>query len=161
MRDIHLTSNCRNSEKPMTTFRILLMYSMLIAATTSAADTLQYSTENGAIDGYDPVSYFSDNKAERGSLDISTEWNGTVWRFTTTAHRDAFIEDPQKYAPQYGGYCALGMAHGGGVPTDPEAWTIWEGKLYLNMIKEVSITWRYTPDKLIERADQKWEAMNS
>jgi hypothetical protein len=144
----------------MTRYKALLLLSFLIAATTSAADTLQYSTENGAIDGYDPVSYFTNDQAERGSPDITTEWNDAVWRFTTTAHRDTFIEDPEKYAPQYGGFCALGMAHGGGVPTNPEAWTIWEGKLYLNMIKDVSITWRYTPDKLIERADLKWEVMN-
>lgn len=144
----------------MTRYKALLLLSFLIAATTSAADTLQYSTENGAIDGYDPVSYFTNDQAERGSPDITTEWNGAVWRFTTTAHRNAFIEEPEKYAPQYGGFCALGMAHGGGVPTNPEAWTIWEGRLYLNMIKEVSITWRYAPDKLIERADLKWEAMN-
>jgi hypothetical protein len=144
----------------MIRYKALLLLSFLIAATTGAADTLQYSTENGAIDGYDPVSYFTNDQAERGSPDITTEWNDAVWRFTTTAHRDTFIEDPEKYAPQYGGFCALGMAHGGGVPTNPEAWTIWEGKLYLNMIKEVSITWRYTPDKLIERADLKWEVMN-
>ena len=145
----------------MTRHKVLVLLSFLIAATSSAADTLQYTTENGAIDGYDPVSYFTSDQAERGSPDITTEWNGAVWRFTTEEHRDAFTENPEKYAPQYGGFCALGMAHGGDVPTNPEAWTIWEGKLYLNMIKEVSITWRYTPDKLIERADLKWEAMNS
>ncbi len=144
----------------MTRHKALLLISFLVAATSGAADTLQYATETGAIDGYDPVSYFTDDQAERGSPDITTEWNGAVWRFTTEEHRDAFTENPKKYAPQYGGFCALGMAHGGDVPTNPEAWTIWEGKLYLNMIKEVSITWRYTPDKLIERADLKWEAMN-
>jgi hypothetical protein len=53
------------------------------------------------------------------------------------------------------------MAHGGNVPTNPEAWTIWQGKLYLNMIKDVSITWRYNPDKLTQRADIKWAAMNA
>ncbi len=145
----------------MTRHKALLLLSFLVAATSGAADTLQYTTENGAIDGYDPVSYFTNDQAERGSPDITTAWNGAVWRFTTEEHRDAFTENPQKYAPRYGGFCALGMAHGGDVPTNPEAWTIWEGKLFLNMIKEVSITWRYTPDKLIERADLKWEALNS
>jgi hypothetical protein len=52
------------------------------------------------------------------------------------------------------------MAHGGDVPTDPTAWTIWEDKLYLNMIHEVTTTWRYNPDRLIERASIKWQAMN-
>ncbi len=140
--------------------KAILTIFLLLAGTASLADTLQYATENGAIDGFDPVSYFSENRAERGSSDITAEWNGAVWHFRTIQHRDTFLKDPQNYAPQYGGFCALGMAHGGDVPTNPEAWTIWEGKLYLNMIKEVSITWRYNPDKLIERADEKWQAMN-
>ena len=141
--------------------KAILTIALLLTATTSFADTLQFSTENGAIDGFDPVSYFSEHRPERGLPDITAEWNGALWRFTTVEHRDTFLEDPEKYAPRYGGFCALGMAHGGDVPTNPEAWTIWEGKLYLNMIKEVSITWRYNPDKLIARADKKWEAMNA
>ena len=145
----------------MKMYKVLLPIALLVTATTGLADTLQYATSNGAIDGYDPVSYFTDGEAKRGSLDITTEWNGAVWRFTSAENREAFKENPEKYAPQYGGFCALGMAHGGDVPTNPEAWTIWEDKLYLNMIKEVSITWRYNPGKLIERADLKWEAMNA
>lgn len=137
-----------------------LAIAFVLASGTSMADTPQYSTENGAIDGYDAVSYFVDGRAERGSADITAKWNGAVWRFTSIAHRSMFIEDPEKYAPQYGGFCALGMAHGGDVPTNPEAWTIHEGKLYLNMIEEVTITWRYNPDKLIDRANLKWKAMN-
>jgi YHS domain-containing protein len=113
--------------------KAILTISLLLAGTAGLADTLQYATENGAIDGFDPVSYFSENQAERGSSDITAEWNGAVWHFTTIKHRDTFLKDPQNYAPQYGGFCALGMAHGGDVPTNPEAWTIWEGKLYLNM----------------------------
>lgn len=139
----------------------LLIFSCLLVATGEAADTLQYATADGAIDGYDPVSYFMDERAERGSPDITAEWNGAVWHFASKEHHDAFVENPENYAPQYGGFCALGMAHGGDVPTNPEAWTIYEGKLYLNMIKEVSITWRYNPEKLIPRADAKWKAMNT
>lgn len=133
---------------------------LLATASSSVADTLQYATENGAIDGYDPVAYFVDGKAQRGLPHITTEWNGATWRFVTEEHRVLFSENPEKYAPQYGGFCALGMAHGGNVPTDPEAWTIWEGKLYLNMIQDVTITWRYNPDRLTNRADLKWAAKN-
>jgi len=141
--------------------KILLVLSFLLAATTVDADTLQYATDRGAIDGYDTVSYFTNGRPERGNPNITAEWNGVEWHFVSQEHRDAFIENPQKYAPEYGGFCALGMAHGGGVPTNPEAWTIWNSKLYLNMIDEVRTTWLYSPDKLIERADRKWQAMNS
>ena len=145
----------------MNILKITLLPVLVFAFNISADDTLQYSTGNGAIDGYDPVSYFTDNRAERGSADITAKWNDAVWHFTSKAHRELFIADPEKYAPQYGGFCALGMAHGGDVPTDPEAWTIHAGKLYLNMMAEVSSTWRYNPDKLIERANVKWQAMNN
>ena len=141
--------------KPM-----LLALILSFSAITSQADTLQYATANGAIDGYDPVAYFTDGAASKGSPDITTTWNGAEWRFTSEAHRDAFIADPEKYAPQYGGFCALGMAHGGAVPTDPTAWTIYEDQLYLNMIPAVTITWRYNPDKLVPRADENWAAAN-
>ncbi|MDH3531792.1 MAG: YHS domain protein [Gammaproteobacteria bacterium] len=113
----------------MTFCRTVLFVNLLAATTLGRAETLQYITENGAIDGYDPVAYFTANRAERGSPDITAMWNGAEWRFTSAAHRDAFVANPEKHAPQYGGFCALGMAHGGDVPTDPEAWTIWEGKL--------------------------------
>ncbi|MFC1719894.1 YHS domain-containing (seleno)protein [Pseudomonadota bacterium] len=140
--------------------KILFILSFLLAATAVNADTLQYATDNGAIDGYDTVAYFTNGRPERGSPGITAQWNGVEWRFASEENRDIFIENPQKYAPQYGGFCALGMAHGGDVPTDPEAWTIWNGKLYLNMIDEVRTTWNYNPDKLIERADRQWQAMN-
>jgi YHS domain-containing protein len=144
----------------MRIFKTALLSSFVFASSISLADTPQYSTENGAIDGYDPVSYFTNDQAEQGSPDIIAEWNGALWHFTSDAHRELFIADPEKYAPQYGGFCALGMAHGGDVPTNPEAWTIHNGKLYLNMIEEVTVTWRYNPDRLIERANLKWKAMN-
>ena len=140
--------------------RYILPTLLIFIATSSIADTLQYSTENGAIDGYDPVAYFTEQKAQRGSPDITADWNGATWHFTSTKHRDAFVDSPEKYAPQYGGFCALGMAHGGDVPTNPEAWTVYDDKLYLNMISEVSITWRYSPELLIPRADAKWQILN-
>lgn len=145
----------------MTTLKKTLALIFVLTCSNSMAATLLYSTENGVIDGYDPVSYFVDGRAERGSADITAQWNGAVWHFVSYAHRDMFTANPEKFAPQYGGYCALGMAHGGAVPTNPEAWTIHEGKLYLNMIEEVTITWRYNPERLIERANLKWKAMNS
>jgi len=74
----------------MSRFKILLLLPFLTAATTSVADTLQYTTENGAIGGYDPVSYFTDGQAERGSPDITAEWNGATWRFTSDAHRERY-----------------------------------------------------------------------
>lgn len=161
MKDGYLSSHYDEPGPPMNIHKFLVPALLLFAGTAGAEEALQYATANGAIDGYDPVAYFTDGAAKPGSPNITTEWNGATWRFTSLKNRKAFTENPEKYAPQYGGFCALGMAHGGDVPTNPEAWTIWKDKLYLNMIKEVSITWRYNPDKLIDRADLKWAAMNA
>ena len=147
--------------KIMNINKYLLIFSCLFSVATANADTLQYTTDAGAIDGYDTVSYFTDGRAERGKAEITAQWNGAEWRFVSQEHRDIFIADPNKYTPEYGGFCALGMAHGGDVPTNPEAWSIWNGKLYLNMIKDVRTTWLYNPEKLTARADQKWRVMNS
>ena len=90
-----------------------------------------------AIDGYDPVAYFTDNRAIRGTEAFSYNWLGTPWHFASDQHRELFKSDPVKYAPQYGGYCAGEVAGSGSttVNIDPEAFKIIDGKLYLTYDK--------------------------
>lgn len=114
------------------------------------------TTENGAIDGYDPVAYFTEGKPVEGSASIGLEWGGGTWRFSSEANRHAFESDPEKYAPQYGGYCAYGMSEGYLAQTDPAAWTIVDGKLYLNFDAGVMERWRETKERRIPRADANW-----
>jgi YHS domain-containing protein len=87
-----------------------------------------------AIKGYDPVAYFTDHKAVRGSEAISYDWLGATWRFSSDEHRKLFSASPVSYAPQYGGLCAEGVAaHGEAtVNINPESWQIIDGKLYLS-----------------------------
>ena len=87
-----------------------------------------------AIKGYDPVAYFTDHKAVRGSETISYDWLGATWRFSSDEHRKLFSASPVSYAPQYGGLCAEGVAaHGEAtVSINPESWQIIDGKLYLS-----------------------------
>lgn len=88
---------------------------------------------NVAIKGYDPVAYFTLERAIRGSDDIEHEWLGAIWKFSSPEHKRMFANEPVKYAPQYGGHCADGIAYGDMTANiDPEAWRIIEGKLYLN-----------------------------
>jgi YHS domain-containing protein len=86
-----------------------------------------------AIKGYDPVGYFVDGKAERGSDAYSYEWLGATWLFASDAHRRLFVAGPMSYAPQYGGLCAEGVPNGEvTVNIEPESWQIVDGKLYLS-----------------------------
>ena len=109
-----------------------------------------------AIKGYDPVSYFTPGKPMPGSADITYEWDGARWQFADTAHRELFESDPDAYAPQYGGYCMLGMVTGNRGDINPEVWAIVDGKLYLTYDQESVDEWRQNQAANIAQADQNW-----
>ena len=108
---------------------------------------------NKAIYGFDTVAYFTDNKAVKGDKKISHQWRGADWFFATTEHRNMFVAEPEKYAPQYGGYCAYAMSDGRLVGIDEDAFTIHEGKLYLNYSMSVMKEWRGQMLQFIAEAD--------
>ena len=112
--------------------------------------------DNVAIHGYDTVAYFTDGKAMKGKSEFDHVWRDTRWHFASTGNRDLFTANPDRYAPQYGGYCALGLASGEFADVDPEAWTIVDGKLYLNNTKDFRVVWRKAPEAHIGNADYNW-----
>jgi enamine deaminase RidA (YjgF/YER057c/UK114 family) len=111
-----------------------------------------------AIGGYDTVAYFTDGKPVPGRSDIDYVWHDARWQFASTEHRDMFARDPEHYAPQYDGYCALGVAwpqpHKDTV--DPNAWAIVEGKLYLAHTTRGLAAWQQKAAENIKTADQNW-----
>ena len=109
-----------------------------------------------AIKGYDAVAYFTLGKPTPGSADITYEWDGARWQFADSAHRELFQRDPEAYAPQYGGYCALGMTVGNRGEHQPEVWAIVDGKLYFNYDKAAREEWRQNPAANIAQADRDW-----
>lgn len=109
-----------------------------------------------AIDGTDPVAYFTEGRPVEGSSSFTHEWNGATWRFASAANRDAFAAEPEKYAPQYGGYCAWAVAQGYTASTNPEAWKIVDGKLYLNFDRNVQGKWEKDIPGFISSADANW-----
>jgi hypothetical protein len=109
-----------------------------------------------AIQGYDVVAYFTDGRPVRGVADFVHRWRDAEWRFASAAHRDAFAAAPERYAPQYGGFCAYGVARGTRVDVDPTAWRIVDGKLYLNYSQSVNRTWLNDVPGYIRQADRNW-----
>lgn len=110
-----------------------------------------------AIKGYDPVAYFTDNRAQKGSEEYSYEWLGTPWYFVSNKHREMFQSDPVKYAPQYGGYCAGEVVLGSvTVDIDPEAFKIIDGKLYLIYDKTNAADFEAHASDRIPKADANW-----
>lgn len=111
---------------------------------------------NEAISGYDAVAYFTAGEPVAGSDQYSMEYKGAVWKFASREHLELFRAEPEAYAPQYGGYCAWAMAEGDTASTEPELWTIHDGKLYLNYSRRINARWKENMLEYIEQADRQW-----
>ena len=139
------------SPKPQTTTK-----SAIIEVKTEK-QLAYYTTEAGeAISGYDAVAYFEASTPTKGSQEFSANWSGSLWLFSSEANKNTFLANPSAYAPQYGGYCSHAVSLGALVPTDPDAWTIFNGKLYLNASLAVRAIWLTDKELNIIKADKNW-----
>ncbi len=154
-----------------TVSRRTLFGAILAAATlTLAAPVLAQSRTGGApnsmyagigLQGYDPVSYFADNAAAQGNADINAFANNLTWHFVSEEHKAAFEADPEKFMPQYGGFCTWGVANGKLFNVDPaNGWTIFGGKLYVNFNADINATFAADPAAFIAKAEENWPTLN-
>lgn len=111
---------------------------------------------NVAVEGHDPVAYFTEGRAVKGDRDFTTDYNGAEFRFASQANLDTFLADPEAYAPQYGGYCAWAVSQGYTAKGDADHWKIVDGKLYLNYNASVQETWEGDIPGFIQAADTNW-----
>jgi len=109
-----------------------------------------------AIEGYDTVAYFTAGKALKGNESFSFRWHDMTWYFSSKENRDLFATNPEKYAPQYDGYCAWAMTEARKAQTDPEVWKIVNGKLYLNCSRTAYEKWSSDIPGNIKKADANW-----
>ena len=121
-----------------------------------AATAPVYAEDGIAIDGTDPVAYFTEGRPVAGLSALEVTWQGAIWRFASVENRERFEADPAAYAPQYGGWCAWAVAEGYTASTVPEAWKIVDGKLYLNYSRGVQRRWERDIPGNIARADANW-----
>lgn len=129
----------------------------------SAADPVNKldSKSGAAIKGYDPVAYFVQGKPVAGKEEHAVTRDGARWLFSSAENKALFEQDPAKYTPAYGGYCAYGVAAGYLVKIEPDAWAIRDGKLYLNYDKSVQKQWERNPAQQIKSADANWPKLIS
>lgn len=145
--------------------QLVFVFFLLIYSSASTQNDLErvklFCLENKlAIRGYDPVAYFASSKAKKGTSKISTNYQGINYHFSSEANKNAFNKNPEKYEPQYGGWCAFAMGDDGKkVEINPENFKIVDGKLYLfynayfnNTLKN----WNTDEKKLMANADQNW-----
>lgn len=144
------------------TLTLLLATQALFSTQAIAASDPIYTGffSNKALEGYDTVAYFTDGKPVEGSKKFKTSYQGADWLFASQEHLDLFKADPEKYAPQYGGYCAWAIGSENQLASgDPEQWTVYNGKLYLNYDASVKAKWLPNKDEFIKSADARWPAI--
>lgn len=138
--------------------RWILYISLLLLSLPASAESEIYTKffSDLAVSGYDSVAYFQEAKPVKGSDDFTLNYKGAVWQFKNQANLDTFTLNPEKYAPQYGGYCAWAVAQDNTAKGDPKQWYIHEGKLYLNYDKDIRDKWLKDKEALIKQADALW-----
>ncbi len=126
-----------------------------VATAADAKNRTVHAPGGVAIAGYDPVAYFTEGRAAKGSADHALRWRGATWLFTSQANLAQFEANPMAYFPQFGGYCVVGLAQGQAVPGNPEIWVIHEGRLYLSMSEDARSLWR-ADSRLLSQAAANW-----
>ncbi|HBM89822.1 MAG: YHS domain-containing (seleno)protein [Parvibaculaceae bacterium] len=141
----------------------VIAFAVIIVGTNTfaAADANEHIpvfTESGvAIRGTDAVAYFTQAKPVQGKEEFAAEYQGATWYFASAENRDTFLSDPEKYAPAYGGYCAYALSLGTyKVETDPHAWSIVDGRLYLNKTPVVRSIWETDIPGNIVKSEGNW-----
>ena len=137
-------------------FSTLISIALLSLLSTAAFAGEFFETDGVALRGYDVVAYFSDGKPQQGQAQYSYEYKGSKFYFASDANKRAFMQAPDKYAPQFGGYCAYGTAQGYKVSTQPDAFAIVKDKLYLNYNRNVQEIWRQDVPGNLQRAEKNW-----
>lgn len=129
-------------------------------ATPALAKTPEiYAPDGIAMKGYDTVAYFKQETHVKGNASFKTNWKGAEWHFASAENLADFTASPEAFAPQYGGWCAFAVAHGATAKTDADAWTLHDGKLYMNFNKSVRAKWRKDIPGFVARADANWPAV--
>lgn len=137
---------------------MIALFVTLSAASLAVADRPAIYSASGklAVKGADVVAYFTERRAVIGKAEYSTTWRGATWRFSSAENLAKFKAGPAKYAPQYGGYCAYAVSEGYTAKIEPEAWSIVDGKLYLNYSLGVRSLWERNKRERIRKADTNW-----
>jgi len=145
--------------KPSLFLKTVSLTTALFLSSLSFASSVNIGTNDVAIHGYDPVAYFTDDKPVKGVAKYTAIHEGAIYRFSSAKNRDLFKSNTSKYAPQFGGYCAMGVALDKKLDVDPDAFYITDNKLYLNLNKAVQKKWLQDVPANLKTAYRKWSGI--
>ena len=151
------------SHMKSTSQKITLLAALLGTSFSLMAADLDMSVDSNdlAIKGYDPVAYFANEGPVKGTSEFTATYKNAIYNFASSENRDEFRANPEAYAPQYGGYCAFGVAMGKKFETAPLAWKVEDGKLYLNVDKAVQKRWLENTQEFIQDANSTWTTIKT
>jgi len=134
---------------------------ILTVSVAHASKPIIYTSKHNqlALNGFDTVAYFTQGSPRKGNPDISYTYKEAVWLFSSDKHRQMFIAEPERYAPQFGGYCAFSVAQGTALQGKPEYWQVHDNKLYLNRTANIHNRWLERQSILADRANSNWPAV--
>lgn len=153
-----MSDHASSSRRGLTGLATAAVFALTAAgAVLAGAGDKDLAGDGLALEGYDPVAYFTEGEPIRGSAAYTTTHDGATYRFANAEHQAAFEAAPEKYTPAYGGYCAYGLAMGQKVGSDPEVWEIVDGQLYLNVNPDVQERWESNIPGFVKTADHNWD----
>ena len=133
---------------------------LCLSGTALAGDLVNVSGESHiAVSGYDTVAFFTDSKPVNGSPFITADYKGATYFFATEEHKKMFADNPEKYVPQYGGYCAYGVGLNKLFPVDISTWQVRNEKLYLNLNHSVLKKFNADFPGNVAKADKHWPGL--
>lgn len=141
--------------------KLWVLGAFLLITLQAVAQKEVFSKSGEAINGYDAVAYFTESKPVKGKKELSYTWKDATWLFSTEQNLKSFKSDPEKFAPQFGGFCAYGVSDNHKAPTSPDAWTIVDNKLYLNYNSDVKTLWSKDRSNLIQKANTNWPGVKN
>ena len=139
---------------------LALLLALAVPA-VAAAQRVNADRRQLAVKGYDVVAYFTEGRPVPGVPAFEHAVGGVTYRFASAANRDRFAREPQRYLPQYGGFCAYAVSRGYTADTDPEAWRIVDGRLFLNYDRGVQRLWEQDIPGRIAKADENWKGLSA
>lgn len=143
----------------MKSFTLGLIACVVLAASAHAKDLLNLDRKGIAIQGYDPVAFFTDGRPVKGDPQFQSDYRGARYYFASSEHKAMFEKDPARYEPQFGGYCAYGVSHGARAPVKIEAWQIVNGRLLMQYDLSVKDEFNKDQQGTLKKADQNWPGL--
>lgn len=142
----------------MTAFRqlVLALCTLTLFGGLALAGPVNVDADGLALEGHDPVAYFTENMPVKGSAEFSATHDGATYQFASAENKALFEAEPARYAPQYGGFCAFGLSYGSRAPVEIDKFSIVDGKLYLNFNGDIQSRWQQDVPGYIEKANANW-----